>query len=157
MAAELNVGKKVPDFSLPNETGKMVSLKNLRGKQVVLYFYPKDDTPGCTKEACGFRDMIRQFEAKDSMILGVSLDNESSHKKFIEKYSLPFTLLSDVDHQMSTAYGVYKEKNMYGKTYWGIERTTFVIDKAGRIAKIFPKVKVDNHISEVLDFIKTLE
>ncbi|MCI0529917.1 MAG: thioredoxin-dependent thiol peroxidase [Nitrospira sp.] len=154
---ELKEGEQAPDFSLPSSEGRNISLKDFKGKKsVVLYFYPKDDTPGCTKEACGFRDMIRQFEAKDSMILGVSLDDESSHKKFIQKYSLPFTLLSDVDHQMSTAYGVYKEKNMYGKTYWGIERTTFVIDKAGRIAKIFPKVKVDNHISEVLDFIKTL-
>ncbi len=154
---ELKEGDPAPDFFLPASNGQKISLKDYRGKKsVVLYFYPKDDTPGCTKEACGFRDTIRQFEAQDTVILGVSLDDESSHKKFIQKYSLPFTLLSDVDHQMSTAYGVYKEKNMYGKTYWGIERTTFVIDKAGRIAKIFPKVKVDNHINEVLDFIKTL-
>ncbi len=153
---QLEEGKQAPDFSLPSSEGRKISLKDFKGKKsVVLYFYPKDDTPGCTKEACGFRDTIKEFEARDTVILGVSLDEESSHKKFIQKYSLPFTLLSDVDNTMSTAYGVYKEKNMYGKTYWGIERTTFVIDKAGRIAKIFPKVKVDNHINEVLDFIKT--
>lgn len=150
-------GEPAPDFSLPSSEGRKISLKDFKGKKsVVLYFYPKDDTPGCTKEACSFRDMIRQFETQDTVILGVSLDDESSHKKFIQKYSLPFTLLSDVDHRVSVAYGVYKEKNMYGKTYWGIERTTFIIDKAGRIAKIFPKVKVDHHINEVLDFIKTL-
>jgi peroxiredoxin Q/BCP len=154
---ELKEGKPAPEFSLSSSEGRKVSLKDFKGKKsVVLYFYPKDDTPGCTKEACSFRDMIRQFEAQDAVILGVSLDDESSHKKFILKYSLPFTLLSDVDHQLSTAYGVYKEKSMYGKTYWGIERTTFIINKAGRIAKIFPKVKVDHHIAEVLDFIKTL-
>jgi peroxiredoxin Q/BCP len=145
-----------PDFSLPSSGGRKVSLKDFKGKRrVVLYFYPKDDTPGCTKEACGFRDTIREFEAQDTVILGVSLDDEESHKKFIEKYNLPFTLLSDLDSEVSKVYGVYKLKNMYGKTYWGIERTTFIIDKSGRIAKVFPKVKVDHHIDEVLSFLKT--
>ena len=153
---ELKEGDPAPDFSLSSSEGRKISLKDFKGKKsVVLYFYPKDDTPGCTKEACGFRDRIQEFESRGTVILGVSLDDEASHKKFIQKYSLPFTLLSDVDYKVSTAYGVYKEKSMYGKTYWGIERTTFVIDKASRIAKIFPKVKVDNHIPEVLDLIKT--
>lgn len=150
----LKEGDVAPDFLLPSSEGRKISLKDFKGKKrVVLYFYPKDDTPGCTKEACGFRDTIRQFNALDTVILGVSLDDEESHKKFIEKYNLPFTLLSDVDSRVSKAYGVYKLKNMYGKTYWGIERTTFVIDKSGCIAKVFPKVKVDHHIDEVLNFL----
>jgi peroxiredoxin Q/BCP len=152
---ELKEGDLAPDFSLSASNGQKISLKDYKGKKrVVLYFYPKDDTPGCTKEACDFRDTIGEFMAKDAVILGVSLDDETSHKKFIQKYSLPFTLLSDVDNKVSRTYGVYKQKNMYGKTYWGIERTTFVIDKDGLIAKIYPKVKVENHINEVLDFLK---
>jgi peroxiredoxin Q/BCP len=152
---ELKKGDPVPDFSLPASNGQKVSLRDYKGKKrVVLYFYPKDDTPGCTREACDFRDTIGEFAAQDAVILGVSLDDEASHKKFVQKYSLPFTLLSDVDNKVSRSYGVYKQKNMYGKTYWGIERTTFVIDKDGRIAKIYPKVKVENHINEVLDFLK---
>ena len=152
---ELKEGDPAPDFSLPANNGQKLSLKDYKGKKrVVLYFYPKDDTPGCTKEACDFRDIIGEFTAQDTAILGVSLDDEASHEKFIQKYNLPFTLLSDADNKVSRAYGVYKEKNMYGKTYWGIERTTLVIGKDGRIAKIYPKVKVDNHINEVLGFLK---
>ena len=155
MAAELNVGKKVPDFSLPNETGEMVSLKNLRGKQVVLYFYPKDDTPGCTKEACGFRDSITPILKTGSVVLGVSLDGQESHRKFVAKHDLPFSLLSDEDATVSKTYGVYTQKNMYGKKYWGIERSTFVIGPDGIMKAIFRKVKVDGHVNEVLTVLKT--
>jgi len=155
MAAELNVGKKVPDFSLPNETGKMVSLKNLRGKQVVLYFYPKDDTPGCTKEACGFRDSITPILKTGSVVLGVSLDGQESHRKFVAKHDLPFSLLSDEDATVSKTYGVYTQKNMYGKKYWGIERSTFVIGPDGIMKAIFRKVKVDGHANEVLAALKS--
>jgi len=153
----LKEGEMAPDFSLPTSDGGKTSLKDFKGKkQVVLYFYPKDDTPGCTKEACGFRDTIGEYEAQDAVVLGVSSDDEASHKKFIQKYSLPFTLLSDVDGSVSKNYGVYKKKNMYGKSYWGIERTTFIIDKSGLIARIFPKVQVENHINEVLKFLTFL-
>jgi len=155
MAAELTVGKEVPDFSLPNETGKMVSLKNLRGKQVVLYFYPKDDTPGCTKEACGFRDSITPILKTGSVVLGVSLDGQESHRKFVAKHDLPFSLLSDEDATVSKTYGVYTQKNMYGKKYWGIERSTFVIGLDGIMKAIFRKVKVDGHVNEVLTVLKT--
>ena len=155
MAAELTVGKEVPDFSLPNETGKMVSLKNLRGKQVVLYFYPKDDTPGCTKEACGFRDSITSILKTGSVVLGVSLDGQESHRKFVAKHDLPFSLLSDEDATVSKTYRVYTQKSMYGKKYWGIERSTFVIGPDGIMKAIFRKVKVDGHVNEVLTVLKT--
>jgi peroxiredoxin Q/BCP len=155
MAAELTVGKEVPDFSLPNETGKMVSLKNLRGKQVVLYFYPKDDTPGCTKEACGFRDSITPILKTGSVVLGVSLDGQESHRKFVAKHDLPFSLLSDEDATVSKTYGVYTQKNMYGKKYWGIERSTFVVGPDGIMKAIFRKVRVDGHVNEVLTVLKT--
>jgi len=149
MADELNVGDKAPDFSLPTQNGQTVSLKSLKGKQVVLYFYPKDDTPGCTKEACGFRDSITAIERANTIVLGVSMDDADSHQKFIKKYGLPFTLLCDENGTVSKAFGVYKKKNMYGKTYWGIERSTFIIDEAGKLKATFRKVKVDGHIDEV--------
>ena len=149
MADELKLGDHAPDFSLPDQEGKMVSLKSLKGRQVVLYFYPKDDTPGCTKEACGFRDSLRAIEKANTVVLGVSMDDAGSHQKFIKKYSLPFTLLCDEDGKVSKAYGVYKKKNMYGKTYWGIERSTFIIDETGKLKAIFRKVKVDGHVDEV--------
>ncbi len=154
MAKELEAGDKAPDFNLPSSTGENISLKSLKGKSVVLYFYPKDDTPGCTKESCGFRDELSQFNKASAVILGVSNDSLDSHQKFINKYSLTFPLLSDEDHAVSEKYGVYKEKNMYGKKYWGIERSTFVIDTGGKIKQIFRKVKVDNHIQEVLEALK---
>jgi peroxiredoxin Q/BCP len=154
MAAELKVGDKAPDFSLKNESGKTVALKSLRGKQVVLYFYPKDDTPGCTKEACGFRDSMAPIRKTGAVVLGVSLDDEASHQKFIAKYDLPFSLLVDEDIKVSKAYGVYVQKNMYGKKYWGIERSTFVIDPEGQLSAIFRKVKVDGHVREVLAALK---
>ena len=149
MADELKVGDKAPDFSPPDQDGKTVSLKSLKGKQVVLYFYPKDDTPGCTKEACGFRDSLKAIAKTNTVVLGVSMDDAESHQKFIKKYSLPFPLLCDEDAAISKAYGVYKEKNMYGKTYWGIERSTFIIDETGKLKAIFRKVKVDGHVDEV--------
>ena len=149
MAGELKIGDKAPDFSLPTQSGQTVSLKSLKGKQVVLYFYPKDDTPGCTKEACGFRDSIKSIEKANTVVLGVSMDDVDSHQKFITKYGLPFSLLCDEDGTVSKAYGVYKKKNMYGKTYWGIERSTFIIDEAGKLKTLFRKVKVDGHIDEV--------
>ena len=149
MADELQVSDKAPDFTLPDQDGKTVSLKSLKGKQLVLYFYPKDDTPGCTKEACGFRDSLKAIEKINTVVLGVSMDNAASHHKFIKKYSLPFPLLCDEDGTVSKAYGVYKLKNMYGKTYWGIERSTFIIDETGKLKAIFRKVKVDGHVDEV--------
>ena len=149
MADELQVSDKAPDFTLPDQDGKTVSLKSLKGKQLVLYFYPKDDTPGCTKEACGFRDSLKAIEKINTVVLGVSMDNAASHQKFIKKYSLPFPLLCDEDGTVSKAYGVYKLKNMYGKTYWGIERSTFIIDETGKLKAIFRKVKVDGHVDEV--------
>ncbi|TAL12062.1 MAG: thioredoxin-dependent thiol peroxidase [Nitrospirae bacterium] len=154
MAAELTVGDKAPAFSLPDQNGETVSLKSLKGKQVVLYFYPKDDTPGCTREACDFRDSITPIGKADAVVLGVSMDDADSHNKFITKYGLPFSLLCDEDGTVSKAYGVYKKKNMYGRTYWGIERSTFVIDGAGRLKAIFRKVKVDGHVAEVQAVLK---
>src|SRR5207247_2681024 len=142
MANELQIGDKAPDFSLPDQNGQAVSLKSLKGKQVVLYFYPKDDTPGCTKEACGFRDSLRAVKNANTVVLRVNMDDAESHQKFIKKYSLPFTLLCDEDGKVSKAYGVYKKKNMYGKTYWGIERSTFIIDETGKLKALFRKVKV---------------
>ncbi len=150
MAEDLKVGDEAPDFLLPNQTGHPVSLKKLKGKPIILYFYPKDDTPGCTKEACGFRDSMPSLSKTGAVVLGVSLDGAESHRKFIDKYGLPFSLLTDEDAAVSRAYGVYKEKNMYGKKFWGIERSTFVIDKTGTITAIFRKVKVDGHTEDVL-------
>jgi len=154
---ELKEGDKAPDFMLPSSDGGNVSLKEFKGKEnIVLYFYPKDDTPGCTKEACSFRDQKKLFQAQGAEIFGVSFDSVNSHKKFIAKYKLPFPLLSDEDKTVAKKYGVYKEKSFMGKSYMGIERTTFVIDKDSKIRKIFPKVKVDGHTEEVLDAVKSL-
>ena len=150
-AKELKVGDTAPDFRLPSTEGREIALIEFRGKKnVVLYFYPKDDTPGCTKEACSFRDERPKFDKKDAVILGVSFDDLESHKKFAGKYKLPFPLLSDADKKIAEAYGVYKEKSMYGRTYMGIERSTFVIDKDGKIAQVYRKVRVDGHSDEVL-------
>ena len=143
-------GEQAPDFRLPADDGKTYALRDLRGKKVVLYFYPKDDTPGCTKEACSFRDNLSRVQSKGAIVLGVSKDDLESHAKFREKYSLSFPLLSDPEGKVLSAYGVWKEKNLYGKTFMGIERTTFVIDEGGRIQKVFPRVKVDGHVDEVL-------
>src|SRR5262247_1346963 len=148
------IGKPAPDFTLPSTTGENVSLKQFKGKKtVVLYFYPKDETPGCTREACDFRDHSPDFERHGVVVLGVSTDGLESHRYFAEKHKLPFTLLADEDASVSKMYGVYKQKNLYGKKYMGIERTTFVIDRTGRVAQIYPKVKVDGHIQNLLEFV----
>jgi peroxiredoxin Q/BCP len=149
--AELKVGARAPEFSLPTGEGKTLALKDLKGKNVILYFYPKDDTSGCTKEACAFRDNLKVFNRKDAVVIGVSIDSPKSHRKFAEKYDLPFTLVSDQEKELVKKYGVWKEKSMYGKTYMGTERTTFVIDGNGIIRQIFRKVKVDGHVDEVLE------
>ena len=143
-------GHIAPDFALPSSSGKSVRLSDLRGKNVVLYFYPKDDTPGCTKEACTFRDNLPKFGAVDAVVLGVSKDSLDSHAGFIKKYGLNFTLLSDEDLKVNNLYHTWVEKENYGKKYWGTERSTFVIGKDGKIVKIFRKVKVDGHEQEVL-------
>jgi peroxiredoxin Q/BCP len=148
-------GEPAPDFTLPDQDGHPVSLADLKGQPVVLYFYPKDDTSGCTKEACAFRDARKDYQKAGARVIGVSPDSVKSHKKFAEKYELPFTLLADTEKTVCEAYGVWKEKSMYGKKYMGVERTTFVIDKNGKIARIFPKVKVDGHAAEVLAAIKS--
>ena len=141
---------KAPDFKLTADNGETVSLKDFKGKKVVLYFYPKDMTSGCTAEACDFRDNIKKIEKKDAVIIGVSADDTKSHVKFKEKYKLPFTLLSDPTHKMLKDYGVWQEKSMYGKKYMGIVRTTFIIDEKGKIEKVFDKVKVDGHVEDIL-------
>ena len=148
------IGRPAPDFTLPSTTGEPVSLRQFKGKKtVVLYFYPKDETPGCTREACDFRDHTEEFEAAKVVVLGVSTDPMESHLHFQAKQKLPFPLLSDEDAAVSKLYGVYKQKNLYGKKHLGIERTTFVIDRTGRVAQIWPRVKVDGHIQDVLDFV----
>ena len=149
----IKVGAAAPSFTLPDQTGAAVSLADFRGQDVVVYFYPRDDTPGCTKEACGFRDVSAQFEVVGAVILGVSADSMESHLKFQTKHKLPFELLSDPEAATCKAYGVWKLKNQYGKKFLGIERTTFVIDKTGRIAQIYPKAKVDGHVADVLAFL----
>jgi len=149
------IGKPAPDFSLPSTTGENISLKQFKGKKtVVLYFYPKDDTPGCTREACDFRDLAAECERHNVAGFGVSTDGLESHARFREKHKLPFPLLADEDATVSKLFGVYKTKNLYGKKYLGIERTTFVIDRTGRIAQIYPKVKVEGHVQDLLEFVR---
>jgi peroxiredoxin Q/BCP len=152
----VNVGSPAPDFSLKTAEGKTVRLSELRGKTVVLYFYPKDDTPGCTAQACSFRDNMAVLTGHNVTVLGVSPDNEKSHKKFVEKFELPFPLLADVGHIVADEYGVWAEKSMYGKKYYGNERTTLVIDRDGIVRKVFEKVKVPGHVEEVLKAIEQL-
>lgn len=147
----LKVEDKAPDFTLNDKDGNKVSLKDFKGKKVVLYFYPKDNTSGCTKEACDFRDNLKSFSKLNAEVIGISADSEKSHTSFTEKYNLNFRLLSDPDKDAIQKYDVWKEKSMYGKKYMGIERTTYLIDEKGKIKKIFNKVKVDDHISEVLN------
>ena len=143
-------GKPAPDFELTSDDGDTVHLSDFRGKPVVLYFYPKDDTPGCTTQACGIRDSYDAFADRGAVVLGVSPDSETSHVKFKEKYGLPLTLLADPEHKVADEYGTWVEKKNYGKTYMGIERSTFVIDGDGRIAKVMRRVKPDTHAEKVL-------
>ncbi len=147
----LTEGDAAPNFSVKNQNGDDVKLSDFRGKRVVLYFYPKDDTPGCTKEACSLRDGFAKFEKHGIEILGVSTDDEKSHQKFISKYELPFILLADTEHKVADLYESYGEKKFMGKTYNGVLRRTFLIDEDGNIRKIFDKVKVDEHADEVLE------
>ena len=146
----INEGDAAPDFETRDAEGNAVRLSDLRGQKVVLYFYPKDDTPGCTKEACSFRDSFAEYERRGIKVLGVSPDDERSHRKFAEKYSLPFTLLADTDHSVADAFGVYGEKQFMGRKYMGVERKTFLVGEDGRVVKVFDKVKVDEHADEVL-------
>jgi peroxiredoxin Q/BCP len=150
----LEEGQKAPEFTAKDQDGNTISLEQFAGKTVVLYFYPKDDTPGCTAEACDFRDNYQGLSAKDIVVLGVSVDDEKSHKKFIAKHNLPFTLLADTDKQIVEAYGVWGEKNMYGKTYMGTNRKTFIIDKEGKIAHIISKVDTKNSTAQVLELLQ---
>ncbi len=143
-------GKPAPTFSLTSDSGETVTLEELRGKPVVLYFYPKDDTPGCTTQACGIRDAWGEFERKGAIVLGVSPDSEASHVTFKAKYDLPFTLLADPDHATAEAYGVWVEKTNYGKKSMGIERSSFVIDAAGNVIKVLRRVKPDEHTDDIL-------
>lgn len=150
------VGSKAPDFTLPTGDGSQVALADLRGKTVLLYFYPKDDTPGCTTEACGFRDAWGELQAKGVVVLGVSRDDVKSHQKFAKKYSLPFPLLADEDGEVVQRYGVWGEKSMYGKTYMGIARTSFLILPDGTIGRVWEKVKPDGHAAEALAAVEAL-
>lgn len=147
---KLNEGDKAPDFKVNNQKGEPTSLADYKGKKVVLYFYPKDDTPGCTKEACNLRDNYEALLKQDYAILGVSPDNEAKHQKFIDKYDLPFDLLADTEKEIAEAYGVWVEKNMYGRKYMGIKRTTFVIDEEGNISEIIKKVDTKAHAEQIL-------
>jgi thioredoxin-dependent peroxiredoxin len=147
---QLKVGDPAPEFTLPAEDGRQVSLSDYRGKRVVLYFYPKDDTPGCTAQACGFRDAYPQIEEQNAVVLGVSADSEQSHRKFKTKYDLPFTLLIDADHQVAEAYGAWGEKSNYGRTYVGIIRSHFVIDEAGRLADVQVDVGAKDSVARAL-------
>lgn len=149
-------GIKAPAFTLPDQNGNKVSLSDFIGKNIVLYFYPKDDTSGCTKEACQFRDAFPKFKGVNAVIIGISPDSVESHKKFEKKYNLPFTLLADEKKSVIEKYGVWKEKSMYGRKYMGVERTTFVIGGDGKINKIFNKVKVPDHDEQVLEALKEL-
>lgn len=146
----LEVGDRAPDFKAPSNTEETISLNQFRGKKIVLYFYPKDNTSGCTKEACSFRDNMLRLKRKQTVVLGVSPDSVASHEKFAAKHELPFPLISDPEHEIAEAYGVWVEKSMYGRKYMGIQRATFVIDEKGKLRAIFSKVKVAGHVDEVL-------
>lgn len=150
----VETGEQVKDFTLPNQNGEKVSLSDFRGKHVVLYFYPKDMTPGCTTEACDFRDNHEKFGDLDAVIIGVSPDPVEQHQKFIDKHDLPFLLLADEDHKVAEDFGVWKLKKNFGKEYYGIERSTFILDKEGKLQKEFRKVRVRGHVEEALNFIR---
>jgi peroxiredoxin Q/BCP len=156
MADWIEEGAPAPDFSLPSNEGKQVSLKGLRGKPVLLYFYPKDDTPGCTKEACAFRDRSEEFKELGAVLLGVSGDDVDSHRKFVAKFDLNFPLLADEGFVVSEKYGAYREKNMYGKKFMGIQRSTFLIDGQGKVARVWKRVSVDGHDDQTLEALRKL-
>ena len=149
-------GQKAPEFNLPSDAGDKVKLKELRGNPVVLYFYPRDDTPGCTREACAFRDRQSELVKMGAKVFGVSTDDVASHTKFRDKYKLNFPLLADTDHQIAEKYGAWREKNMYGKKSWGIQRSTFLIDADGVVRKVWKKVSVDGHDQQVIDALQEL-
>jgi peroxiredoxin Q/BCP len=152
----IEVGQAAPDFSLRDQAGKTVTLEGCKGTPFILYFYPKDDTPGCTKEACAFRDAFAEYRKRKARILGVSPDDPSSHDRFAKKFELPFPLLSDPDHKVCEIFGVWKEKNMYGRKSMGVERTTFVIDAQGVVRAVFPRVRVDGHSDAVIQALDAL-
>jgi thioredoxin-dependent peroxiredoxin len=151
-----DVGDKAPAFSLEDQSGETVKLSDFKGKSVVLYFYPKDDTPGCTREACAFRDEHSALKKAGAVVLGVSPDSGPSHAKFAGKYKLPFPLLADTDHAVSEKYGAWGEKTLYGRKFMGITRSTFLIDPSGKVARVWPKVKVDGHVDQVLEAIREI-
>ena len=155
--SSMKVGDKVPVFTTLDDSGHPVSLSDFKGKSVVLYFYPKDDTSGCTKEACDFRDAFPRFGRTDAEVIGVSPDSVESHRKFKEKYELPFKLLADEGHKLADKFGVWKEKSMYGRKFMGIERATVLIDPNGRVARVFPKVRVPGHVEEVETALRELD
>ena len=155
MSDWLEVGSKAPAFSLVSDSGKKTKLSDFEGQPVVLYFYPKDDTPGCTKEACAFRDASKQLKALGAVVLGMSPDDVASHAKFRDKFSLNFPLLADPDHSIAEAYGAWREKNMYGKRSMGVQRSTYLIDASGKIVKVWKKVSVDGHDAAVLEALRS--
>ena len=157
MSGWLEVGERIPDLTLPADDGDSVRLRDLKGKTTVVYFYPKDDTPGCTREACAFRDRSAELKKLGVQVFGITADDLKSHGKFRDKYSLNFPLLSDVDHRAAEAFGAWQEKNNYGKKYWGIVRSTFLIDSAGVVLKVWPKVNVDGHDAAVIEAVRSLD
>ena len=154
MATELREGQPAPDFTVESDKGETVSLKDFTGKRVVLYFYPKDNTPGCNMEACGFRDNMEMLEGQGAVVVGVSLDDAASHQKFRDKFDLPFTLLTDTEHKVADAYGVYWQKSFLGKTLGSVNRATFIIGPDGKLQKVWPKVSPRGHAEEVLDWLQ---
>jgi peroxiredoxin Q/BCP len=157
MSQWIEVGQKAPDFTLKTDSGSKIKLSELRGNPVVIYFYPKDDTPGCTREACAFRDRTKELEKLGATVLGISPDSVESHGKFRDKYNLNFPLLADEGHRVAEKYGAWREKNMYGKKTMGIQRSTFLIDAVGKIARLWKAVKVDGHDQQVIDALKQLK
>jgi peroxiredoxin Q/BCP len=156
MSDWIEPGQPAPDFSLPADNGQKVRLKEQRGSPVVLYFYPRDDTPGCTREACAFRDRLKELSRRGAKVFGVSTDDVASHEKFRDKYQLNFPLLADVEHRVAEQYGAWREKNMYGKKSWGVQRSTYLIDAEGKVHRVWKKVSVDGHDQAVIEAVTEL-